>query len=258
MKFGLVGVKPVLKAIHWSQLRGHVSGTVRDVSGITVDYLSRLPDDVGMYSNSKFGDCFWAAATHLADVHRYWTTGTFTTQPDSVPLDAYAAAMGFDPSQTQPDGSNPTDQGTDPQRGFDYLIRNGLSGDACEFPPIEIDPRNFDDVLRAMDECGGLMVGMSVPTDVNDTASVPWAATTSNDEGHEVFFGKGDSNSDLLGFISWGNPRFQMTKECWLANVNQCTAYVDADWIAATGKTPFGLSIDQLRQIAAAWGTAIS
>ena len=158
-RFGLIKPRPVIRAIPWATLRGHAG--VRSIVPPSPDYLTGLPADVGMDGNDSVGDCFWAAVCHLSDLHRYLVNGgAYAASPASVALGAYAAATGYDPSQQQPDGSNPTDQGTDPQQGFGWLAAHGLAGDAEKFPPIEIDPTNLADVLQAIQDCGGVMTGI--------------------------------------------------------------------------------------------------
>jgi hypothetical protein len=254
MRFGLRNVRPI-GALHWSALR-LVSPRRGSQLANYVDLLSSLPDDVGMMLNDDVGDCFEAHIYHGDQVRTKAATGTLVTQPDAIVGDCYKLT-----------GWNGTDQGSGTDRGTDPAQLVAAITAAGGFIPystspapklvasIEIDPRNMADVVEAIDDCYGIGVGITVPqslVDALNSGNVPliWdfhAGDSLTNEGHEIFVGKASAAPDAnVGFVSWGNPRYEMTPAFWNGCVNQCTAFVFSDIIEATGKTPLGLTMDQI------------
>lgn len=248
MKFGLRNVRPT-GLPHWSEMRLAYGRTKAAPSSFMVDYLHYLPDDLGMMGNDSVGDCFFAAQYHGRQLRTLMTTGTMDTEPTTTVLEAYSAATGYQ------DGNPATDQGTDPAQGFAWITKNGLplaSGAKVDLlGAFEVDPRQPADCVSALDYCGGLSVGLTIPQrlaqgDMGDVWDWLPSDTPSN-EGHEVLVGRMDvALSGNVGLISWGSKRYEMTPVFWNAAVNQVTAVVYRDWFEATGLTPFNMTPDQL------------
>jgi hypothetical protein len=74
-----------------------------------------------MLLNDRIGDCYPAALLHALQV----LTGGRFSPTDADVLHVYEA-MGYDPTKTQPDGSNPTDNGTVGRRLFAWAKAHGL------------------------------------------------------------------------------------------------------------------------------------
>jgi hypothetical protein len=235
-----------LARLHWSAMRLKYRATSMPIP-ISVDYLSALPADLGQMGNDEYGDCFEAALYHGDQVRTYFALGKMMTAPDAAVLGLYSAATGFDP------GNPASDQGSDPAAAFAFVEKNGLPGSdggaAQLLAAFEIDPRNFADVMTAMDACGGLMVGIDFPSSVGADPSAPvWDVVpgATIEGGHEILVAAKPGPVANFGFVSWGNPRYQMTPAFWAQYVNQCTAGVWSDWFEATGKSPFGMTEAQL------------
>ena len=194
-------------------------------------------------------NCFWAGQYHHRQVNTLVAGGSIITEPDSIVLGAYSSATGF----VQGDAS--TDQGTDPGEGFAWMMANGLPTSAGTpvkvLGCIEIDPRNIGDVLEAMQYCGGLCIGMTLPQSFINAPTPPlvwdWrAGDADSGDGHEVYLGRADITGQSFGIVSWGVKSYSLTDAMWTRGVNQVTAVITQDWVESTGQTPFGMTIDQL------------
>lgn len=76
----------------------------------------------GMLLNDRIGDCYPAALLHALQV----LSGGKFKPTDADVLHVYEQVTGYDPTKTQPDGSNPTDQGTYGRQLFDWARAHGL------------------------------------------------------------------------------------------------------------------------------------
>src|SRR5271154_6064970 len=82
----------------------------------------------------------------------------FTTEQA---LNLYSRITGYDPSQTQPDGSNPTDQGTSWTDALTYWLKNGIYG----FNILGWAKFDWTDQIRmnqAIDIFGSSLTGLAV------------------------------------------------------------------------------------------------
>lgn len=250
-RLGLRRVIPIGR-LHWSAMRRKYKLAAPPQP---VDFLSKLPDDVGQMKNDSLGDCFEAAIYHGDQVRTLFASGTMVTQPDSDVQYLYEVAAGYNPNDPS------TDNGSDPAQVLSYIEENGLPEGSDGSPvrillaSFEIDPRNMGDVMEAMHDCGGLMVGINAPQSIMEGRVWDYDPASPNIGGHEIFCGKCLSPSSNIGLISWGSPRYEMTPRFWAEQVNQCTALVWQDWIESTGRSPFGMTAQQLQDEMGAIGT---
>lgn len=238
-------------ALHWSAMR--VKFRAQALPPVaSVDYLAALPNWLGMMGNDELGDCLDAMFYHGDQARTMFATGSCRTEPDSQAPALYRAITGWDGVP-----GSPSDAGSDPATSFAWVEKNGLplaDGSNVELlASIEIDPRNTQDVMDAMDACLGLAVGISVPSSLErDMGNLLWDYVPGDEEivgGHEIYVGKKLSSSPAspYGLCSWGQKNYQMTQAFWDHYVNQCTALIFADEAtAASGKMPFSLTIDQI------------
>lgn len=249
-KLGLRRVIPIGR-LHWSAIRQKYKVSAAPPS---VDYLSSLPSDVGMMLNDQLGCCFEAAIYHGDQVRTLYAGGTMVTQPDADVKYLYECTGYID-------GDESTDNGSDPAQVISYIEDNGLpegsDGSKAKIlvASFEIDPRNMGDVAEAMDACGGLMVGINASQNIMDSDVWDYDPNSPEIGGHEIFCAKLLTPASNVGFISWGSSLYEMTPAFWQHQVNQCTACVWEDWATKTGKTPFGMTIPQLRNEMSAIGT---
>ena len=248
-KLGLRRVVP-LGRLHWSRMRLKYGARQQVVKH--VDYISALPTNVGMMLNDQLSDCFEAAVYHGDQVRTLFAGGKMVTQPDASVSTLYEKSSGYNPANPN------SDQGSDPAQVFQWIEKWGMpvgAGTTTKkilIASFEIDPRNFGDVLDAMDACGGLMVGLNVPSYIMPANAPPltnWIYKPDSNilGGHEVLCGRASVMGNMIGLVSWGSPQYQMAKAFWNHYVNQVTACVWGDWVMATGKTPLGMTITQLQ-----------
>ena len=84
------------------------------------------PITLGMLGNDTVGNCVICAAMHYAQVETA-NTGTPLTPTTELAIQTYTAITGYDPSQTDENGNNPTDQGTSYESQlFPYWIKTGM------------------------------------------------------------------------------------------------------------------------------------
>jgi hypothetical protein len=207
---------------------------------IECDHTKGLPDDLGYMGNNILGDCTCAAYFHARQVWSYNATGTEITNPDSDVLGLYSKACGYNPADPT------TDQGGVEQDVLTYLLNTGAPGCAPILAFVEADPRNLDDVKRVIYDTGCAYIGVDLPQSAMDNGpDVPWGVH-SNDTiagGHAVIL----CGYDLDGFdlISWGK-RYRCTNAFLAQYCEEAYAIADPIWVAKTGKTPLGMSVQDL------------
>jgi hypothetical protein len=131
----------------------------------TVDYASRAKAALSqMYLNDTEGDCVIAGMAHIAGVLLGNRSG-FPLIFDSTEINAlYGAIGGYDPSQTQPDGSNPTDNGCDEETALNYWHNQGLfDGQYKIAGSISVNGRDPGEVRTALWLFENLFFGIELP-----------------------------------------------------------------------------------------------
>jgi hypothetical protein len=205
-------------------------------------WLTGLPPSLGMMLNDSLGDCTVAAVYHAIQLWTFNTTGQTLTEPDPCVLQLYEEACGYR-------GTPDTDNGGIEQNVLSYLLNTGaplLNNQRHKIAAfVEIDPRNIQDVKRAIAEGGVVYLGIQIPeawcqmpvgSDWTD-ASGPIAG------GHAIVGGGYDD--DWIYIVSWGS----IWRMSWGAFAQVCDeAYLIADpfWLTSKGLTPFGMSLSAL------------
>lgn len=216
----------------------------------SVDYTAGMPSNLGAMLNDQLGDCTIAAMFHALQVWSFNATGTMLTAPDSDVLATYESFCGYNPSNPS------TDQGGVEQNVLADWVSQGIpTGTGSQVQQlaafVEVDPRNTEDVQRTIDWCGVCYLGISVPSYLMQSLTAPgstWGvqhANTSIVGGHAVILA--GYNATTAKVISWGNF-YEMTWAFLHKYCDESYALADADWIAATGKTPAGWTLAQLEQ----------
>jgi hypothetical protein len=209
-----------------------------------LSYTQRLPAGLGMMLNDKLGDCTIAAFYHARQV---WTGahGAMETDPDSDVEALYESACGYVP------GNAATDQGGVEQHVLKYLVKAGAptpKGRDHLLAFFEIDPRNLNDVKRAIYECGVCYIGINVPSNIMPENAPPPAVWTYDPSaksigGHAIILT--GWNAQGFELISWGQV-YHMTEELFRAICDESYALVDKSWINSTGLTPLKMTVYQL------------
>lgn len=227
---------------HWSALRM----MAKPLAPIPAkkSWLAGMPPDFGMMLNDQLGDCTCAAIYHARQVWSFNGQGTEDTEPDAEVLATYEQACGYVP------GDPSTDHGGVEQDVLGYWSNTGIPlADGTRdklLAWIEIDPRNLDDVRRAIYECGLVYIGFNVPAYLMSGA-VPalWDVDPTADNsivgGHAIVLPGYSVASASFDLVSWG-AAYRMTEEFFAAFVDEAYALGDQQWINATGQTPLGLS----------------
>lgn len=203
----------------------------------------------GMMLNDQLGDCTCAAYYHARQI---WTANTLTevTEADSNVLALYEQATGYNPNDPN------SDNGGVEQEILSFLLNTGApigNGDRDKIIAfVEVDPRNTDDVKRAIYDCGVAYIGIDVPKNlISWDGSVPaiWdydPAHTETEGGHAIVLVGYDSVGPTV--ISWGQT-YKMTWAFFLHYCDEVYAIADSSWINATGKTPLGMTVAELEQL---------
>lgn len=231
---------------HYSALRLNL----RDLAPppAEVDYTKGMPADFGMMANDSLGDCTCAAFYHARQVWSYNTTGYGITEsaPDVIAL--YEQACGYNPNDPA------TDNGGAEQDVLAFLLNTGAPVDNPSagrdkiLAYLEIDYRNLDDLKRCIYDCGIAYIGIDVPASVMDNAddpSIAWDVIGNQESqgGHAIVLV--GYNADFFYCISWGK-KYKITPAFLTAHLEEAYAIASPDWIEATGKTPLGMTVEDL------------
>jgi hypothetical protein len=216
----------------------------------STDYTQGMPNNLGMMLNDSLGDCTCAAFYHALQLWSFHAAGKMETEPDNDVKMLYELACGYNP---QKGGEGP---GGNEQHVLTYLLNSGAPvGPAGQTRHklsafVEVDPRNTDDVKRAIVDCGVAYIGFDVPAFImppsGQTPAV-WDVQPSGDSsiigGHAVVLAGYDANG--VKVISWGEY-YTMTWAFFAKYVDEVYALADQAWIAAKGTTPGGMTLAQL------------
>ncbi len=231
----------------------------------TFDHSIGMPDDLGMMHNDTEGCCTAAAKIHRIQIVRH----ALGLPPFAIPDLAdcaqrlYIGSTGYDPSQTAPDGSNPTDNGCNMDDLSRYLMKTGMplpDGTTDRFAAsFEIDIRNLADLTTCGKEGLGVDYGIVVDAGVmpDDGTEPPliWIPKGPDDGGHDTY-AAGFLESGNWKVNSWGSW-YQWTQAFHLQNVETAIGYVSTDALK-DGKTVFGMDMAAWQNAMAEHGSAVS
>jgi hypothetical protein len=226
-----------------------VAGQTLTPPPASVNYTAGMPANFGMMLNDTLGDCTCAAFYHAIQVWSFKTQKAEDTEPDKDVELLYADACGYNPKKG---GEGP---GGNEQSVLTYLVNQGApvgpQGKSrhkiAAF--VEVDPRNLDDVKRTINDCGLAYIGFNVPQNIMPANADPpaiWTVDPANSKiigGHAVALPGYDAQGAIV--ISWGQL-YKMTWQFFSTFVDEVYAIADADWVAANGTSPAGMTIAQL------------
>jgi hypothetical protein len=207
--------------------------------GNSCNYAQRTkPGLWGMLGNNLFGCCFWSMLANLIMTQQLNSDQPVQVITTDTVLDWYGWT-GFDRNAPlNSDGSNPTDNGTDPVWGLQKAVQEGLIQAWGK-----VDPLNDEHVARAIELFGGIGLAVEVPQDW--LSSQTWGPS---DEtivgGHAIacvsFDEEGNTENEtwaeLVDLLKAGKDR-----HCWGA-----FAIVTKQWRRANGKSLQGLDLPGL------------
>jgi hypothetical protein len=199
----------------------------------------------GMLGNDTVGDCVIAAILHFIMMIEAIAGNpiTFTTE-QAIAL--YSAITGYDPSQTDANGNNPTDQGTSWTAALAYWLKNGIYGyKILGWASFDYkDPLKID---QAIDLFGAALVGTAVTASMETQFSEgqPWNAPFTG--GVQGLHGIPNTGYGHVGrsHVTWGATQ----KEDLTMPTNWDEAYVviTPGWLAKANQTPLGIDLATLQ-----------
>lgn len=200
----------------------------------------------GLYENDKIGDCTACGVAHcMIGWESLWaspaTPMVFPTDDEVVTV---YENFGYDPTQTQPDGTNPTDQGATCADVLNLWHNKGyVLGGALNrlMAHATVNPHNHDEVRAALYCFGSLYIGVALreaqmTEQVWQTVDGPIAG------GHCVTIHRVDQDGGLL--CSWGQL-FRFTWSWFDGCIGECHAPLNSVWVHAGG-APQGLGVSSL------------
>ncbi len=232
-----------------------VAGQTLPPPPTSVDYTAEMaqyykpPRYLGMMMNDTLGDCTCAAFYHALQVWTANSGGPMDTEPDMDVEQLYIRACGYNP---RVGGEGP---GGNEQHVLRYLLKSGAPTGPKGHSRhkiaayVEVDPRNVDDVKRAIHNCGVAYIGFNVPQFLMPPNGPPpqkWDVQPTNTTiigGHAVVLPGYDATG--VKVISWGQY-YTMSWAFFAQYVDEVYAIADTAWIDAKGTTPGGLTLAEL------------
>lgn len=233
-------------------LRNLLQGRALPAPPAECDYTKGMPSNLGMMKNDTLGDCTCAAFFHALQVWSFNARKKIDTEPDMDVVKLYEQACGYNPNKP---GEGP---GGIEQHVLTFLMKTGApcGPDGTQRQKIdafvEVDVKNINNVKSTINDCGLCYIGFNVPQFMMPPDGPPlsvWDVDARGDNtiigGHAVILAGYDAGGARV--ISWGQY-YTMTWAFFEQFVDEAYAIADAGWTDSTGKTPGGLSLQQLEQ----------
>lgn len=202
--------------------------------------------DWGMLGNDVAGDCTYADGGHTLML-RTANAGTIVIPTAADCLGAYSADTGYDQSQTDAQGNNPTDQGDDETAVCQFMMRTGICGHKSAGTAM-VDPTNFDHIRWCVEIFGACRLGIMVGDESIDQfkAKQPWTTlATTNPGGHDVPVVYCDA--DYAWVITWaGEQPIAWSLMAQPRFLSEAHAEVYPDFVRQGGTSPRGFSLAQM------------
>ena len=205
-----------------------------------------------MYLNDIEGICVGATGGHQVNQWTRYAGGKEIFPTDQDIQLAYEVVGGYDPSQTQPDGFNPTDNGMNILDFLNYFRQKGIAGHKI-FAFATVDVARKDQVCQSINWFGNLFIGVNLPISAQNQDSL-WAvppggpfgdASPGSWGGHAVPVC--EYSPSTLTVVTWGQT-IQMTWEFFKTYCDE--AYVclsSQDWLQINGVSPSNFNLKQLQ-----------
>jgi hypothetical protein len=205
----------------------------------------------GMLGNDTVGNCVIAWSMHRTMLVAALVGKTIKFSTASA-LQTYSDATGFDPSQTQDDGSNPTDQGTNMADFVTFWQKTGILDDSGNRHTIRASVRLNQANLTELQEAAvifkmpglGIMFPDFAMTQTQNGQPWSWIdGQPTPTEGH-CFGLQGDDGKYYDG-NTWNMN--QLIEPPFLLNtIDEAWAVVSDDELNAGGTSPDGFDMEQL------------
>jgi hypothetical protein len=191
----------------------------------------RLVRRWNMLGNDIAGDCVFAGTGHEIML---WNAeaGKTVSISDATALKNYSEFTGYDPSQTDPQGNNPTDQGTDVAQWLSQRRKIGFADDYGKRHKIgayiALDPHNIDQLHYADYYFDGVGIGVEFPAqwmDIFQQGGRTWPALKSPDYegGHYITSVAWRDGRPVI--VTWG-AKVELTVGGYLQNADEAYAFL--------------------------------
>lgn len=205
------------------------------------------------------GDCAIAGPEHVVMAMNAAAGKPVPPFTYASTISMYSAITGYDPSQTQPDGSNPTDQGSDMTAVAEYWQTQGFKDATGETHRI----LTFLGLNRDLTQIGAACylfeavgLGFNLPQSAEDQfeAGQPWTVTDAPIVGGHFVPICGRQGGNYVG-VSWGAPVL-ITPEFIMEYLTVAMVYLSGqDMLNSKGVSAEGFNIAQLTADVAALET---
>lgn len=211
----------------------------------------------GMMNNHRLGCCTCSTAYHMMQGWSAYGREEILTQPDEYVEKAYREFAGYD-------GTSKTDNGAIIQDVLKQWLNKGVPikqgteknpGPGRSFIKFycEVDPRDIEDVKRAINDCGCVYIGFNTPAWLMEADVLPdvWDVQESNNNligGHAVSLHGYDSSQELFDVVSWGKL-YKMSFNFFYKFVDEVYALAHPWFIDSTGKTPLNKKVSELEEL---------
>lgn len=192
----------------------------------------------GMLANDQFGDCVPVGAAHAAMLFGESIRGTagMASFTDDAVLADYSAVTGFDPSQTDRNGNNPTDQGTYVRDYLNYWrktgIRDAAGGRHKIAAYVALEAGNPDELMQAAYLGLAVVIGvMFLEAGFEEfDAGRPFDTITGPTAGGHCMVATGRRALDDMGALTWAE-RAGMTRRWYQHQCDEAWVVVSPDEI---------------------------
>ena len=201
---------------------------------------------LGLMLNDSLGDCTCAGIGHGIQT---WTANASTifTPPDPDVLAAYSAVSGYDPSKTDAQGNNDTDQGADELTVLNFWKNTGIDGHKI-LGYVQVHPTNLLHLRATIALFGLAYVGVQLPNSAMEQFenNQPWSVDgdMTIDGGHCIIL-TGYTPTSFKA-ITWGREQ-EIMLNWWTQCGDESYCPISQDWIEANGQSPSGFNLTQLQ-----------
>lgn len=215
------------------QLSRYVNTMKLPAPPATIDHASRLPTNIGMMGNDKYGDCTIAALAHMVQSWSVYADFPIKTISDKDILASYFTL-------------SPNDQGCNMLDVLNYWRKTGVGGDKVE-AFVETAVANVTQAKLAIQYFGSLYIGMSLP---NTNTFGPWNVKkptwpANRNNGHAVCLIGYNDSTEMFRTITWGQI-VDMSYGWFKKYCDESYACLNDVSLNASGLTPEGFDLKAL------------
>jgi hypothetical protein len=215
--------------------------------------------NLGVMLNDSLGCCVIAGFGHAVQEWNQFAGHPFVPSDDDIAA-AYTAVGGYDPSQTDLNGNNPTDNGCNMIDALNFWRKAGLAGHKIgAYAELNVGSlgspaqtqSSQDEIKQSIALFGNAYLGFALPQSVENKTewdvddSNPSAALPGSWGGHCVTAVAYDATG--ITVVSWGS----LVKVSWAfvaRYLEEAYGMLSQDFIAADGKAPNGFALAALNQ----------